>query len=177
MGADFRLRPEFVYGEEGEHAVAGALMRRGLVVHPVYQYENHDSPPMLYTIDGGFTLPDLMCFGGQSPCMFAEVKRKNQWVRWDGRRETGFNDRLYRKYLKVQELTGLPVWVFFVHDKMEPTGVFAAKLDDLAVTYRLWDGTDRAGRRVTDPMALFDASVLRHVWSLGDVGLDVSRAA
>lgn len=175
MGSDFRDLPEFIFGEEGEHAIANKLIVTGRAVHPVYQYENHDSPPLLYTEHGGLVLPDLLCFGPNRPSFFAEVKRKRQYVHWQGRRETGFNDRLCKQYLRVQDATGLKVWVFFIHEDEPPTGVFVAALDHLMPTCRPWDGLHyRTKARISPPLALFDSTVLHRMWSLDEVGLRVA---
>lgn len=166
-----RGRREFeealAFGEEGEHDVARFLMRRGILVAPVYQFKNHDRAPVaLYEADGAAVarvLPDLSCWW-QGRAFFAEVKRKTRWTRWNGRRETGFDWRLFREYEAIRARSGVPLFVFFVHEQEPPTGVFVGRLARLAPGVRRWDGLNaKTGRRVTKPLALFPSHLLRPV--------------
>jgi hypothetical protein len=171
------------FGEEGENLIAQALIRRGAIVSPLYQYEGHSKPPAVYCAEGTLTHPDLTCWS-KGKNFFAEIKRKQRWVHpWarghlpgggeqDGRGlETGFNARLYENYRKVSAQTGAPLWVFFIHEKEEPCGVFIARLADLEPHARLWDGRRRGGERISKPEALFPHRALRRFWTLAEVGL------
>jgi len=164
------------YGEEGEHHVASWLMRSGAVVAPLYQFVSHDrAPVLLHSVDGrelSRVLPDLTCWDRRH-MFFAEVKRKRRWVGpYRSRpRETGFNLSLWRDYLAVAALTGVPIWFFFLHEDAQPTGVFCGELAALAPYVREWDGcVDTTGRATgSPPLALFPESRLLRVADLADV--------
>jgi hypothetical protein len=135
MPTDFERA--LAYGAEGEHIVANWLLDRGSAVAPLYQYTNHDQAPVILWDDSArrirCVLPDLHCYR-DGAAYFAEVKRKNQW--WHNRPlkclETGMNVRLWHEYRRVREKTGCPVYIFFLHETMEPTGLFYGEIEDLA---------------------------------------------
>lgn len=159
------------YGKDGEHAVARLLISRGVVVQPLYQHTDKHAPVLLYQSDRSLMsaiLPDLTCWHAKRQ-YFAEVKRKTRWVIWNGRRETGFNLRLFHHYMDVRRQTGAPLYVFFLHERQEPTGVFYAELGRLAPTLRIWDGL-RIGtsERIEKALALFDANALTKAWDLSE---------
>lgn len=161
----------FEWGEEGEHRIARLLMLRGCVVAPLYQYTKSSAPVAMWWSSGKpvtGVLPDLSCWKG-GEFFFVEVKRKTRWTLWEGRRETGCDWRLFQQYLRIRQETGVPVWLFFVHEddghpKARPTGVYAAPLSRLAPGVRFWDGKNRkTGRRVTEAKALFPSHLLLRV--------------
>jgi hypothetical protein len=128
---------KLAWGAEGEHLVAKRLMRDGAAISPLYQYQNHDRAPLLVWEGAGkemaAVLPDLTVFG-RGRVFFAEVKRKGRWVDYPPAMrglETGFGRRLYYEYLAVERQAETPVWVFWVHERGAPTGVFVARLDSL----------------------------------------------
>ena len=158
------------FGEDGEHLVARFLMSRGVVLSPLYQFQNHDRAPVaLWEVDGAQVsgvLPDLACWN-KGRAFFAEVKRKTRWVHWEGARETGFDQRLWREYRRIRTQSGVPVWVFFVHEQQEPCGIYLVNIDKKPS--RVWDGRNkRTGRLVSGvrgAMTLFDYSELTPVRS------------
>jgi hypothetical protein len=160
------------FGRDGEERVAAKLIRLGFVVSPLYQYEGHKrAPVLLYRLDGAvgcLTHPDLAVFG--KTCCFAEVKRKRRWVDFDRGRglETGCNLGLWQQYLAVGRATGLPVWLFFIHEEQEPTGVFAGQAERLLPHLREWDGL-RGTFRVSKPLALFPRTALLPKWTLAEL--------
>jgi hypothetical protein len=137
---------QLAFGQEGEHMVAQWLLGRGSAVAPLYQYTKHDKAPVILWDESGraihCTLPDLQCYvGGEA--FFAEVKRKNQW--WENRDlgafETGTDERLWRRYTRVAQRTGCPVWLFFLHETREPTGLFVGEIQRLnSMGPRHWRG-------------------------------------
>jgi hypothetical protein len=183
VSVEFRRRPKFVFGEEGEHVVADILMHRGNVVLPMYQFHNHDrAPSVFWVMDEDILsrpLPDLLVWCGGDRPIFAEVKRKNRWVHWDGRRETGFNQRLYNAYTEIEQRTGCPVWVFFLHERMAPTGLYVAPLAKLAPTLRPWDGRNEKTGAVVErqPIAMFDSAVLTRLCDAPAVFSHAEQAA
>lgn len=152
------------FGVDGEHRVSEMLQRRGVKVLPLYQFENHDRAPMLLFRDDGLSvervLPDLTCWKGER-VFFAEIKRKQRWVRHVRPLETGLNLRLWEEYTVVQQETGCPVWLFFLHEVEPPLGLFAGSLDRLSPHGRWWDGRNEStGEYVRPPMVLFPHSAL-----------------
>jgi len=155
------------FGKEGEHYVANWLIGRGNVVAPLYQYNNHNKAPVILWDESGrriqCVLPDLQCYK-HSKAWFAEVKRKNQW--WQGEYfETGVDIRLWKHYQKVRQQTGCDVWIFFLHENMEPTGLFAGEVMALhSQGPRIWEnGT---------PLVFFRREWLKRVAPLEDLNID-----
>ena len=144
------------FGQEGEHEVAKELIRYGVAVMPLYQFETEHAPFIL-TRSEKVVSPDLLCFG--SVAFMVEVKTKNQWVRYKGVAETGIDQRLYDHYKRVQEATKINVWLYYNHKKEEPTGIFFCLLDDYT---RKWDGCVN-GKRVHKPMVFYDIKKLRRL--------------
>ena len=120
------FQDDLAFGKDGEERVAAKLVQLGFIVSPLYQYEDHKRAPVLfYQLRGAaqtLTHPDLAVFG--KTCCFAEVKRKQRWVDFDRERglETGCDLKLWHQYRLVRRVTGLPVWLFFIHERQEPTG-------------------------------------------------------
>jgi len=146
------------WGEDGEREVAALLLRRGVVVVPMYHLDPSTAPVAMLG-DSRLVLPDLICWGPKGP-FFAEVKRKRQWVAWKGRRETGCDTRHYRQYLALARATSTPAWMFFAHEHQEPTGIYCAEATALEAVERRWDGRSPAGAQVSQPLSLFPAGSL-----------------
>lgn len=171
------------YGQEREHLVAARLLLRGdTLVQPLYQYQGHTSAPVIYqgstTSTARLVAPDMNCWTGTAN-YFAEVKAKRQWVDFKpaGRGlETGFNWRHFVDYSVIQRRTNVPIWVFFVHEVREPTGVWVGELSQMAPLVRKWNGTRTNGTRATTKAgddcratALFPQSALRLRWTLEEL--------
>lgn len=164
------------FGAEGEHTVARWLLGRGTAVSPLYQFTLHDQAPVILWDDDGreirCVLPDLHCYR-DGKAFFAEVKRKNQW--WDNRKagclETGMNLRLWREYLRVRIRTGCPVYVFFLHETMQPTGLYVGEIRDLAKRKpREWKGGPK-------PLIFMRHEWLRHVCDLDALSIQEATEA
>jgi len=150
-------------GAEGEQEVASGLLNRGVSVMPLYQFKNHDKAPVLLSGSGQIILPDLMCWNnGKS--FFVESKLKRQWVEWNGNIETGVCQKLYPHYLKTKELTGVDVYLFFVHRGDYP-GIYYQEISKLAGKERLWNGLSPSGKCCEKPLVLFDKKLLIDDWN------------
>jgi len=105
-----------------EQAVSAWLQRRGGMVLPAYDYSGFqdDKAPRLLALlpQDSLVLPDLLtaCHGR---CVWVEVKLKASasFTRLTQRLETGLSRRLWNHYLAVEKTTGIPVWLFFVHEQ------------------------------------------------------------
>ena len=166
------FQDDLAFGKDGEERVAAKLVQLGFIVSPLYQYEDHKRAPVLfYQLRGAaqtLTHPDLAVFG--KTCCFAEVKRKQRWVDFDHERglETGCDLKLWHQYRLVRRVTGLPVWLFFIHERHEPTGVFIGETEALAAHVREWDGK-HGSVRFSAPLAFFPKSALALKWSLAEL--------
>jgi hypothetical protein len=169
------------FGREGERIVERFLMSRGAMVSPLSQYEKHDKAPVLILQENDaikkLIHPDLMVFTRDRGVLFAEVKRKNRWVgpfnegRRDRGQETGFDTYQLEHYARVSDRTGLPLWVFFVHERQPPTGIYAQELAKMLPHLRPWDGRDERTGQIRYPahMALFPQHCLIKLWDLETV--------
>lgn len=147
---------QLAFGEEGEHEVARYLISKGVSVMPLYQFENSHAP-LIYTINTNVVSPDLICF--KDDCFMVEVKTKNQWVKFKGITETGFNKKHFDHYKSIQDITGKQVYVFFNHKKQKPLGFYFAKLN--AYT-RIWDGVVK-GKKIHPEMVFYNIKTLSRV--------------
>jgi len=173
------------FGEEGERFVARKLMECGKLVANHFQYKTKQGAPSLFRFEGGkmerLVIPDLQAFG-EKGAFWCEVKRKSQWREWNGIWETGTEERLFRHYERVQETSGQPVWLFFGHEKMEPTGLYYVSLkacqNALATGKgaRLWDGCNSKTKKkvLREPMVMFDRALMTR---LCDFEIDAKEAA
>lgn len=171
MRSDTSFEEALAFGEEGERLVAAYLMSRGAWVMPVYQFRKHDQAPLIFAAGCHLIAPDLYVWRlGRD--YHAECKRKTRWVKWDGKRETGFNLRHYDEYRRVSDKTQREVVLFFLHEKCGPTGLYCGRLSELSRQARIWDGkAERTGRRIGPPEALFPLSSLTFVCGLKELAI------
>lgn len=141
-------------GQDGEREVGSFLLAKGMHLVPLYQYESHDAAPVLFSGRSRIILPDLDVYSdGRS--FFVECKVKNQWVRFKGNVETGFDERHAQQYRRVQALTGKPVHLCFLHKVQPQTGLFRISLTRFFEKSRYWNGlNERTGQRVESPLRL-----------------------
>ena len=134
------------FGRIAEGVIAQWLASKGLAILPAYEIEKSSGKgPQLFTASNSYVSPDMLAIG---PNMFwAEAKHKSvfTWYRKTSEWTTGIDLRHYEEYLKVQEKTSIPVWVFFYHmnsvpsfeDRQHgcpancPTGLFGAHITHL----------------------------------------------
>jgi Holliday junction resolvase-like predicted endonuclease len=103
-------------GRRWELAVAAWLKSRGWLMMPDYASLNTGGAPKLAGASGGTVLPDLL--GADRGCMkYVEVKYRTKVVVFRRRRQkvTGkIKERLWEQYLRVEDQTGIPVWLVFI---------------------------------------------------------------
>lgn len=145
-------------GVEGEHLIGRVLIDQGVTLLPLYQFENSDKAPLIFSADLKTAAPDLTCFS-KGRVWFVEVKTKRRWVDFNGNKETGLDKKSFDRYSIVKKLTELDVYLFFNHTEKEPLGVFYAELDEYT---RYWDGKYRGSFRY-EPMYFYDYDILRTV--------------
>lgn len=108
--------------------------------------------------------PDLLCFRPVEPhkTTWVEVKVKRTLTR-DG--ETGFKTRDLKDYRLLEDVSGLPVYIVFVHvDRAEVKGAWLSHLTSTVV--RTWEGTGRQGGHYNDPMTYWSYQALPRLCSL-----------
>jgi len=150
------------HGQAGESAISQWLQDRGCAVFPAYEkLLDTGKGPQLFTAKGNFVLPDLLVFGeGAEKIFWVEAKTKTHfcWHRISQTWRTGIDLCQYWHYREVQENTGIPVWLMFLHIESKPSqsdiaygspetcpsGLFGNALSELVRTES--DKTERHGR-------------------------------
>lgn len=148
------FKESLAFGEEGEHEVAEYLIKKGVNVLPLYQFENSHAPYIL-SLTQKVVSPDLICFKNDS--FMVEVKTKNQWVEFEGNRETGLNKTHFDYYKKIRELTGKQVFVIFNHKSKKPIGFYLVELMQYT---RYWDGFHKGVKKYKE-MVFYNYDILK----------------
>lgn len=149
-------REQFIINREQskifEVAVGAWLRKRNQYVLPAYDYSGlgDDKPPMLRGKDENLVIPDLLAWRTGNGAWY-EVKLKDRAVLYRNYQHltTGINLRHYRHYRQVKTITGLPVFVVFVHQQEQC--VKYGEIDALPVSHE-YTGT-KMGR---DGMIFFE---------------------
>jgi len=135
-------------GRVVEEQVADWLMGQGRMVLPVYEYSGlgDGKAPKLLAIPSSASLvvPDLLVVA-KGKTLWIEVKYKSHadFTHITQRRETGISQRLWGHYQRVQTVTGLPVWILFVHEKEDE--LRAGALTELNQNKRAYNGGKMGG--------------------------------
>lgn len=151
------FKDALAFGQDGEKEVASLLLKKGYAVLPLYQFED-DISPKIIEINGSHISPDLTIFK-QNKCTFLEVKRKRQWVEFKGVIETGCNYCHYLHYKKIANLTGVDLFMAFLHEEKMPTGIFFVNINEKG---RYWDGIVN-GKKVSPPMFFWNIKSLKKI--------------
>jgi len=117
MGGAVNFQQSLARGKVGESAIARWFMARGHSVLPVYEIElSHGKGPQLFRLGESFVAPDMLVFTSNGQ-IFVEAKHKSvfSWHRKTAQWTTGIDLRHYGEYQRVAELTGIPVWLMFLH--------------------------------------------------------------
>lgn len=147
------------FGKEGEHRVAIELFNRGFYVMPLYQFSDALAPA-IYALSQSYTAPDLIaCKDGK--VYFVEVKRERQWVRGFNGTETGVTAKLYDGYKRLSDDTGVPLFVVFLQDVQEPTGVYMTEIHNEHT--RSWNGRGLSMGYLTHPIVYFTSESLKRL--------------
>jgi hypothetical protein len=130
------------YGKAAESAIARWMISRGASILPVYEkIIDEGKGPQLFTACGAFVAPDILAMkAGKFKWIEAKHKKAFSWYRKKSVFETGIDLRHYEEYQKVQDISGTPVWLLFLHEggcakdsPESPSGLFGARLDELRV--------------------------------------------
>jgi hypothetical protein len=107
-------------GQLGESLIARWCMSRGNCLIPVYEKEiDTGKGPRFFSPEGQFVAPDMFLLPAM---MFIEAKHKTvfTWHRLTSRWCTGIDLNHYEGYKKVQDISGRPVWLLFLHRSSTP---------------------------------------------------------
>lgn len=113
-------------GQVGESLLARFFQGFGHSIIPVYEKERRDGEfrgPQLFRAAGELVLPDMLVLGSKpGEVWFAEAKYKTvfSWHGNTGRWVTGVDQRHFKEYLQVEEITGIPVWLYMLHRDSQP---------------------------------------------------------
>lgn len=154
-------------GQLGESIISRWLIERGNSIMPVYEKEIDDGKgPQFYSRDGHFAAPDLFVFAANSRnggerFLWAEAKHKTvfSWYRKRPAWVTGIDLNHFEDYRRVEQRSGVPVWLFFLHSsstpsaadlangcpRVCPTGLFGERLSVLAADENISHRSDRHG--------------------------------
>jgi hypothetical protein len=118
---------DLAYGQLGESIIARWVLARGNSVLPVYEKEiDSGKGPRLFCTDGTLVVPDMLVLPALK---FVEAKHKTvfSWHRTSSDWCTGIDQRHFSQYQRVEQLTGLQVWLLFLHqsDKPHPRDIAA----------------------------------------------------
>ncbi len=164
--SSLRNTEQFRIGRRGEQIVAAMLRELGFWVIPSYDYAGPDGDraPSLQGRGGRVAVPDLDT-ARRGHRRWVEIKTKNAATYTYATRqlEQGIDWDAYERYLDVQEITGVEVWLAFY--ELDTQTVLYQSLDHLARVVRRYDG-DKMGR---GGMAFFPRTELL---LLGSVGMD-----
>lgn len=104
-----------------EAAMTSFLQGRGYYTLATYDYSGKadDKAPRLLAVNRGLVVPDVLAFHGEKAGAWFEVKLKRRAVVYHKTNtlETGFATRLLNAYREVKGLTGLNVWLVFIHER------------------------------------------------------------
>lgn len=117
-----RFEQSLKRGRIAESRIATWLLRRGAHVLPAYEIEiPRFKGPQFYSSTGSYASPDLLVFAADG-MLWVEAKHKSvfSWHRLTQRWTTGIDLHHYEQYQEVARLSGLPVWLLFLHSDSAP---------------------------------------------------------
>ncbi len=103
-----------------EIAFSQWLQQRGYYILPAYDYSGWQDAkaPKLQCGTAGLVMPDLLaCKDGKMQWFEVKLKDRADLHRKSGALCTGFAYRHYCDYLEVAYITGIPIWMVFIHEQ------------------------------------------------------------
>ncbi len=158
MGIPFRQTKGFRKGRFGEEIVSLWLQTLGWYILPAYDYTGNkrNKAPRLKGIADSLIVPDLLLArGGESRWGEVKTKAKADFTYMTQRYEHGIPLRHYRHYLRVQHVTGIPVWLLIY--ELKTGALFWKSLDSLSWVCREYHGYKmNSGGMAFFPRDIFD---------------------
>ena len=146
------------YGKEGEEIIASIFLSQSFSVMPLYQFEA-SSAPLIYYGTSSFISPDLMLWKNGTS-YYVEVKRKSEW-KYIPTNSTGIDKRLYEKYKALSDATGIKLFLFFIQEKMKPTGIYWCEIHNEHT--RSFNGYTGYNNKFVPPMITFISESLTKI--------------
>lgn len=175
----FHNSEPYLRGREAELRVAAWLQNRGFYILPSCDYSGPegDHAPKIHGTKEGLILPDL-AIAKKGRLKWAEVKAKYEptYSRCTGTYDHGISRRLCNHYLRVQEETGAPVWVFIVEEKTQ-TLLFQS-IDELRkaenIGHKYFGDVMDHGGMVFWPRTIFHPWILSEMLGLFDIDIPLA---
>jgi hypothetical protein len=119
-------------GEEGESEVGKLLINLGYSITPLYSFNPTKAPKIITQDDKeDLTLPDMLA-SKDYKSIWIESKVKSEWLsRLTSEHCTGIDIYLYNHYKKVQELTGIKVYIAFTQTCCDNIGEYGTWILDI----------------------------------------------
>ena len=136
---DRNFKDDLKRGLQAEKIVSEILSAKGIINFPLCQFDgvtNGNGGPKIWGYNSGLLCPDIICIDPPTgKTFFIEVKSKTHAREYQTQKEYSLKDTYYNAYLKVQQITGAPVWIAFYDEQLKT--VFLGKINEYT---RSWDG-------------------------------------
>lgn len=158
-----KFKTDLKQGLQAERIVSEILTAKGILNFPLCQFDgatNGNGGPKIWGYNSGLVCPDLICFNPPNgKAFFIEVKSRAEPRTFMQQKEFTLDEYKYNTYLKVQQVTGAPVWLAF-YDRSKKT-VYLGKINEYT---RTWDGK-KGGKLVNDYTVYYwDVSKLKGLY-------------
>lgn len=159
-----RTKAEFILGRDGEEFVRQWLIGLGYHVVPQYLIER-DGAPLLESWLRKEVLPDILA-AKKGQARWVEVKTKSRATKNQKRRrwETGIPERHWQAYKRVEENTGIPGWVAFLH--LEERRIYLGSLKSIGTASACAEDTGTL-QAFGEPMRFFALNYFEEWWDIG----------
>jgi hypothetical protein len=117
-----RFQRNLAFGQIAETDIAKWLIRRGVVVLPIYDVEYETGKgPRVFSCAGNLAAPDLLVWCKQG-IRWIEAKHKTTftWYRKTREWQTGIDLPHWQDYCRCQDNTNVETWLLFLHRSAEP---------------------------------------------------------
>lgn len=124
MSSTAQFETNLQQGRLTETAIVKWLRARGNGVVTVYEIEHHTGKgPRYFAPTKAYVAPDILVFPKDEQVLWCEAKHKTvfSWHRKTQRWVTGVDIRHYEDYQRVQDETGIDVWLIFAHHSATPS--------------------------------------------------------
>jgi hypothetical protein len=187
---------KYAFGKIAEGQIAQWLIRaHEYQLLPAYEIEIPSGKgPRLLTSSGGLVAPDILAMKHRGTKLFikwyeAKHKTRFSWYRKNGGSwQTGIDLRHFEDYIKVQEQTGIEVYMLFLHrsncpsasdlengsPSVCPVGLFGGSLYHLIHHVDHKDSYNDSGRAY--PMVYWNEKVLKPIASLEEMSKFIGRS-
>jgi hypothetical protein len=117
-----QFEANLAFGDIAQTDIAQWILRHDGMVLPVYDIQDDSGKgPRMFGAIRSLIVPDLLVVR-KKRLTWIEAKHKSvfTWWRKTQRWTTGIDLHHYRQYLAVEEVSGVPVWLLFLHESSTP---------------------------------------------------------